>query len=461
MQLSRHVASEGPTGHTEGVTTPAPTAPRTGTRLGFRPGTWSGTGTDSWTGGQYSLWRAFFGLSLAAHLAWLIGSVDLLMVTPVLGLHSPALDWLVESQGLGVATEWLRWVLVAGVVLQLMVAAGWWDTLSSMALGVLWMVLIGRDPLVSVTGQCAVVLLLLLHVTMPRAPYGSLAAYGRVDPRGGWRHVSRSWGIGWLALAVGYAVAGGILLRDAGWLDGSALAELFHGPDARPDFITDWLRELPTGVTTAATYGVLGAVLLFLPLVLLQRVRPWMWTLLLVGQLVRIALFEDAGAAPMIILLHGFTFDPAWLPALDGTGDGKKGGKGPSTVFYDGECGLCHRFVRMLLAEDASGDTFRFAPLKGSTFAVAVPEGPLGQLPDSVIVRTPCGDLLMHSDAALHCLRRLGGLWRLIATVVRLVPRPLRDGVYRGIAAVRKSIFAKPGNACPILPPDLQQRFMP
>jgi predicted DCC family thiol-disulfide oxidoreductase YuxK len=419
-----------------------------------RPDARNGAWTDTWTGGQYSLFRAFLGLSLAAHLIWLLGLTDALLVTPVEGPYSPALDWLVEARGLVAATDALRWALVAGVVLQLLVAIGRWDTLASMALVVLWLALVGRDPLVSVGGQGVVVLLLLLHLTMPRAPYGSLAAYGRVDPRGGWHHVRRSWGVGWVALALGYAVtAGALLLHHAGWTDGTALAQLFDGPGVRWGFVAEALRTLPAGVTTGATYGVLGALLLFLPLALLRSARPWVWTLLLIGQLLRMALLEDAGAAPMLVLLHAFTFDPAWLPA--------KGGDGPSTVFYDGECGLCHRFVRMLLAEDASGETFRFAPLKGTTFAVAVPEGPLGQLPDSVIVRSPCGDLLMHSDAALHCLRRLGGLWRLIATVVRLVPRPVRDGVYKGIAAVRKSIFAKPDNACPILPPDLQQRFMP
>jgi predicted DCC family thiol-disulfide oxidoreductase YuxK len=409
--------------------------------------------SDAWTGGQYSLFRAFLGLSLAAHFAWLVSLSADLLVTPTVGFYSPAVDWLVEASGPGTAVEIVRGLLIVGVVLHVLVAVGWKDWLSSLLLVPLWLCLVGRDPLVSATGQATVILLLLLHATMPRAPYGSLMAYARIDPRGGWHHVRRSWGIGWVALVVGYAVAGWMLLQHADWVDGTALAHLFEGPLARPGFVTDVLRGLPAGVTTAATYGVLGAALLFAPFALFRPLRPWLWTLLLALQLLRMALFDVASAAPMVILLHAFTFDPTWLPA--------KGGKGPSTVFYDGGCGLCHRFVRMLLAEDRSGETFCFAPLAGTTFAVAVPEGPLGQLPDSVIVRSPCGDLLMHSDAALHCLRRLGGVWRLIATAVRLVPRPVRDTVYKGIAAIRKSVFAKPDNACPILPPDLQQRFLP
>jgi predicted DCC family thiol-disulfide oxidoreductase YuxK len=42
------------------------------------------------------------------------------------------------------------------------------------------------------------------------------------------------------------------------------------------------------------------------------------------------------------------------------------------TVFYDGHCGLCHGFIRFLLARDPGGEKFDFAPLQGSFFATVV-----------------------------------------------------------------------------------------
>ena len=39
-----------------------------------------------------------------------------------------------------------------------------------------------------------------------------------------------------------------------------------------------------------------------------------------------------------------------------------------ATIFYDGDCGLCHRAVRVVLAADPEGRAFRFAPLGGETF---------------------------------------------------------------------------------------------
>lgn len=82
-------------------------------------------------------------------------------------------------------------------------------------------------------------------------------------------------------------------------------------------------------------------------------------------------------------------------------------------------------------------------------------------LPDSVVVVTPDGALLTKSDAARHLLLRLGGLWRLLGTLLGFVPRGLRDLVYDGIARVRKRIFGAPEAACPMLTSALRQRFDP
>jgi predicted DCC family thiol-disulfide oxidoreductase YuxK len=69
------------------------------------------------------------------------------------------------------------------------------------------------------------------------------------------------------------------------------------------------------------------------------------------------------------------------------------------------------------------------------------------------------GDLLMRSSAALYILERMGGLWRVIGVLGRVVPRGLRDGVYDGIAAIRYRIFAAPAEMCPIMPKEYRGRF--
>jgi predicted DCC family thiol-disulfide oxidoreductase YuxK len=133
----------------------------------------------------------------------------------------------------------------------------------------------------------------------------------------------------------------------------------------------------------------------------------------------------------------------------------------PEMLFYDGHCALCHGAVKFVLKHDHSGKAFRFAPLQGATFQSRVSAGARADLPDSIVVLTEDGALLLRSDAFLHILRRLGGGWKTLAGVLAVVPRPLRDVVYNFVARTRYRIFGKRDELCPILPPDLRARFDP
>ncbi|MDJ0786043.1 MAG: DCC1-like thiol-disulfide oxidoreductase family protein [Myxococcota bacterium] len=131
------------------------------------------------------------------------------------------------------------------------------------------------------------------------------------------------------------------------------------------------------------------------------------------------------------------------------------------TVFYDGECGFCHRSVQFILARDPDGKAFRFAPLQGETFDRLVGPEARDGLPDSLIVRRDDGTLLVQSTATLHILSRLGGGWAILSAAGSIVPRALRDVLYAGFARIRHRLFAKPVDACPLLPPALRARFDP
>ncbi len=116
--------------------------------------------------------------------------------------------------------------------------------------------------------------------------------------------------------------------------------------------------------------------------------------------------------------------------------------------------------MRFILARDHTGEAFRFAPLDSDTFRAALSDTARASLPDSLIVQTDNGMILMRSDAVLHVLRRLGGLWRALGIVGRLIPRALRDNVYDGIARRRHRLFQAPAASCPMIPADLRGRFL-
>ncbi|MGA8072052.1 MAG: DCC1-like thiol-disulfide oxidoreductase family protein [Candidatus Acidiferrales bacterium] len=128
-------------------------------------------------------------------------------------------------------------------------------------------------------------------------------------------------------------------------------------------------------------------------------------------------------------------------------------------IFYDGHCGLCHRAVRFVIARDPQGRLFRYTPLQGTKFAALVSVERRAGLPDSVVVLTDDGRLLIRSDAFIHILRRLGGFWRFVAGIIGVIPRVVRDGVYDFIAQVRYRIFGRRAEVCPVTPPELRARF--
>lgn len=131
------------------------------------------------------------------------------------------------------------------------------------------------------------------------------------------------------------------------------------------------------------------------------------------------------------------------------------------TVFYDGDCGLCHRTVRFVLRRDPDGRAFRFAPLGGETFRRELDEDRRASLPDSIAVYTEDGRLLTRSDGTVHILRRLGGVWGVLGALLSVVPRVLRDAAYDAVARIRHRLFSRPDAACPVASPALRARFDP
>jgi predicted DCC family thiol-disulfide oxidoreductase YuxK len=130
-------------------------------------------------------------------------------------------------------------------------------------------------------------------------------------------------------------------------------------------------------------------------------------------------------------------------------------------VFYDGNCGMCHGTVRQFMRHTAGAHGFRFAPLHGDTFNEHVPAAQRDALPDSLLVLTPDGQLLTRTDAVIFLLRHMTGLYRAVAGMLRIIPRPLRDLGYRMVARTRHVFFSRPKEACPMPPGEFRKAFDP
>ena len=401
---------------------------------------------NGWTGGQYSLYRAIFGVYLAVHFVSLIPWVHEVFEAVLPRDASPFLRLFPNI--LAVADVALPLVIVAAIA-SLFFAVGFFDRTAAVVMWYVLACLFGRNPLISNPSLPFVGWLLLAHALLPPAPFLSVAARKRIDPRGGWSMPPPIFAAAWLVMSLGYTYSGWTKLVSPSWVNGTAFAHVLANPLARPTVMRDLALAAPPLVLQLATWGALGLELLYLPLALFRRVRPWLWTAMLLMHLGLVVLIDFADLSFAMVILHLFTFDPAWIrQKLPQTTD---------TVFYDGTCGLCHRGMRWLVAEDPTGTSFRYAPLGGDAFAAQFPDP--GNLPDSVIVQTPAGETLVRSEAAVYLLHRLGGLWRILGILFAVLPKRLRDAMYDFVARVRYRIFGREKDACPIVPPDLRSRF--
>ena len=111
-------------------------------------------------------------------------------------------------------------------------------------------------------------------------------------------------------------------------------------------------------------------------------------------------------------------------------------------VFFDGECGLCHRTVRFLVEHDPAVH-LRFAPLQSDATRrlLAGYDTPALDDPDSVLLLDR-GRLYERSTAVLKIARYLPMPWRALS-LLRFIPRPVRDAVYRFIARHRLRWFGR------------------
>jgi len=135
-------------------------------------------------------------------------------------------------------------------------------------------------------------------------------------------------------------------------------------------------------------------------------------------------------------------------------------GEGEKTVvLFDGVCNLCSATVQFILRRDPQG-RFRFASQQSAVGQRLLAQHQIRAeeaLADSVVVMEG-GRVWLESDAVLHILYRLDGVWRLGAGL-RVLPKPWRDKAYRWMARHRYRIFGK-RQTCWTPRPEFAERFL-
>jgi predicted DCC family thiol-disulfide oxidoreductase YuxK len=129
-----------------------------------------------------------------------------------------------------------------------------------------------------------------------------------------------------------------------------------------------------------------------------------------------------------------------------------------SVIVFDGVCMLCSRWVDFVLRRDPHG-RYKFAAMQSASGRALLIEH--GIDPDD-----PLSFLLLEdkkgytdSDAIVRILRSFGPGWKFIALLVSIVPRFVRDPLYRWIARNRYRMFGRRA-ACRVPTADIADRFL-
>lgn len=129
---------------------------------------------------------------------------------------------------------------------------------------------------------------------------------------------------------------------------------------------------------------------------------------------------------------------------------------GPVTVM-DAHCALCARGAKWIARNDTD-KAFRIIPLQSERGRALMrhydmdADDPLGWL------YLENGRAYSSLDATIRVARRLGGIWKSLA-LLRLMPRPLQDRLYRLVARNRYRWFGR-ADLCNLPDPEVRERLL-
>ena len=126
-------------------------------------------------------------------------------------------------------------------------------------------------------------------------------------------------------------------------------------------------------------------------------------------------------------------------------------------VIFDGFCGLCSRSVQFILRHDKAG-AFRFVPAQSALGTAIYRHYGLATDDYETVILLADGRFHEASDAALGVLGRLPAPWSALEAT-RVVPRRMRDWVYRLVAKHRMRFFGRT-EACYLPTPEQRGRFI-
>jgi predicted DCC family thiol-disulfide oxidoreductase YuxK len=126
-------------------------------------------------------------------------------------------------------------------------------------------------------------------------------------------------------------------------------------------------------------------------------------------------------------------------------------------LLFDGHCNLCNAWVQFIVKRDTE-KIIRFASLQSKAGRQMLEKHKIEENYIESIVLFEEGNYFVSSTAALRTLSFLAG-WERHFQLFIIIPRPLRDLLYRFVAKFRYKWFGR-REQCMIPTPELCERFL-
>lgn len=128
------------------------------------------------------------------------------------------------------------------------------------------------------------------------------------------------------------------------------------------------------------------------------------------------------------------------------------------TLLFDGHCNLCNKWVQFIVKRDTK-KKIHFASLQSKAAMKLLKKHNIDENYIDSLVLFEEGQYSVCSNAALRTLSFLEG-WERYLFYLMIVPRPLRDFVYRFVSKYRYKWFGR-REQCMIPSIDISDRFLP
>jgi predicted DCC family thiol-disulfide oxidoreductase YuxK len=126
-------------------------------------------------------------------------------------------------------------------------------------------------------------------------------------------------------------------------------------------------------------------------------------------------------------------------------------------ILFDGVCNLCCIWVNMLIKLDKT-EKFTFASLQLERANEFLEPLSIKANKTETIIYIKGDKFWVESSAILEILKDLSGIWK-VFIVFQLIPKTIRDSLYRYIALNRYKLFGK-RNICMLPTTENQKRFL-